>query len=755
MERFREKFKNNAFMKTAALVVICIAVNLLLSFLARTVNYEYFPLYLDSVGTMAAAMLGGPLAGVLTGFATNAINAAFTSGITLYYGTISVLVALLVRFFFVSGYLKKFWKRLLSAFGIAVMCGLLGGILTWLMYGYEIGTEVSAPLARIISENPGFSPLGAVITADLAINIADKIITLGIAYLIVRLLPEGLKAAFGGSEGIAGKTPVAERFKKFNRSLLGKVTKAIIVCELILAIITVAICYYLYETTITEKYENSCKSATQVAIHAIDPQKVDGFIEERNAVFESYLDDYVREDGTKLSEEEKEAVRIDPYALSEEEEYIYSELFGGFYDYCHDLTASHMHYSEDYIAAEDALNNIKDSFGNLQYLYVYRVREEVCQVVFDVDPEAYAPFVENDASFASMLPALLAGENIDVIITNDTYGWLMTYYDPLRGEDGKCLAYVCADVSMDKLRIDQIVSTVKIITILIGALTIILVIIQNIFNRNIVKPFSDISYAASHFAFSRDGGKSGYSRIMALDIDACVEIEDLGESLKKLASDSTEYVAKIESDAENMSKLQEGIILDFANMVENRDKNTGDHIKKTSLYVQKIAEELRREGVYADVLTDGYIADLVRSAPLHDIGKIRVSDLILNKPGRLTEDEFEIMKLHTTAGAGILTNSIVSAMDPDYLKVAIDMAHYHHEWWNGKGYPTGISGEDIPLSARIMAVADVFDALVSRRSYKDPFPFDKAIDIIRSERGTHFDPAVVDAFLNICEEYGN
>jgi len=204
-------------------------------------------------------------------------------------------------------------------------------------------------------------------------------------------------------------------------------------------------------------------------------------------------------------------------------------------------------------------------------------------------------------------------------------------------------------------------------------------------------------------------------------------------------------------DAKIITSMQEGIIMDFANMVECRDKNTGDHIKRTSLLVKTIADEMIRKKIYRDELTPKLAYNMVKAAPLHDIGKIKISDAILNKAGKLTEEEFEIMKTHTTEGMKILSETLLSTTGSGYLKESIDMAWCHHEWWNGKGYPRALKGEEIPLSARIMAVADVFDALVSKRSYKEAYSFDKAISIIKSESGTHFDPLVVAAFINVAE----
>ena len=192
----------------------------------------------------------------------------------------------------------------------------------------------------------------------------------------------------------------------------------------------------------------------------------------------------------------------------------------------------------------------------------------------------------------------------------------------------------------------------------------------------------------------------------------------------------------------------------MAEVVENRDDNTGGHIRRTAAYVEEIAKELKRQGAYPELLSERYMRDMIVAAPLHDIGKIHIPDAVLNKPGRLTEEEFTIMKTHTTAGEELLERAREELGEYGYLNTAVEMAAYHHEWWNGKGYPYGISGEEIPLCARIMAVADVFDALTSKRCYKDAMPLEKAYAIIKEESGTHFDPVVAAAFLRQQGEEG-
>ncbi|MBD5426590.1 MAG: HD-GYP domain-containing protein [Treponema sp.] len=199
---------------------------------------------------------------------------------------------------------------------------------------------------------------------------------------------------------------------------------------------------------------------------------------------------------------------------------------------------------------------------------------------------------------------------------------------------------------------------------------------------------------------------------------------------------------------EKVAAMQSGMITLMAEIVENRDGSTGGHIRRTAAYVEKIARELQKQGAYPDILTDAYVQNMVVAAPLHDIGKIHIPDAVLQKPGRLTEEEFAVMKTHAEAGRRLIAYAKTELGESAYLSMAEEMAVYHHEWWDGRGYPRGCKGEEIPLCARIMAVADVFDALTSRRCYKDAMPLEKAYAIIRAESGTHFDPAVVEAFFS-------
>ncbi len=187
----------------------------------------------------------------------------------------------------------------------------------------------------------------------------------------------------------------------------------------------------------------------------------------------------------------------------------------------------------------------------------------------------------------------------------------------------------------------------------------------------------------------------------------------------------------------------------MAAVAETRDPDTGAHIKRTQHYVKAIALALKHQGRHADVITPDFIDMLFLSAPLHDIGKVGVPDHILLKPGKLTEEEFEIMKQHAEFGRRIILSTAQLIEGDNYLKVGADIAGAHHEKWDGTGYPLGLSGEDIPLAGRIMAIADMYDALISRRCYKEPFPHAAALDLMREARGKTFDPGILDTFFSI------
>jgi putative two-component system response regulator len=209
----------------------------------------------------------------------------------------------------------------------------------------------------------------------------------------------------------------------------------------------------------------------------------------------------------------------------------------------------------------------------------------------------------------------------------------------------------------------------------------------------------------------------------------------------------------IKQSQRTIRNLHNATIAVLSDVVENRDEVTGGHIARTSKYLEILVKGLREAGVYAEALADWDMGLLLPSAQLHDVGKIKVSDLILNKPSRLTDEEFEQIKTHSVAGEKIIDRIIAETEDDGFMNHAKMFAGYHHEKWDGSGYPRGLKGEEIPLEGRIMAVADVYDALVSERPYKKPFTHEEAVEIIKKDAGTHFDPQIVAVFLTVADDF--
>jgi len=327
---------------------------------------------------------------------------------------------------------------------------------------------------------------------------------------------------------------------------------------------------------------------------------------------------------------------------------------------------------------------------------------------------------------------------------------------------------VAADISMESIIRDEAMFFIKLLSLFFGLSLIIMMVIIEVMKHGFVVPVNKMSHAAMKIsgatmrtAMAFEMGKLDLSLIQNavayvkdLKINTSDEIGQLYDHFNSMTEDTQSFIEQVRDQVLRIQKMQNVMITEFAELVEARDKNTGDHIKKTAEYVEAIAKELRAEGKFKGVLNDGYISKLKQAAPLHDIGKIAVSDLILNKNGKLTDEEFAIMKSHTTEGGRILKKIVHDAgdtFDAGYLNESIEMASYHHEKWDGSGYPEHLKGEEIPLSARIMAVADVFDALIAERVYKKGFPYEKAMSIITEGAGKHFDPVVVEAFTHISK----
>ena len=212
------------------------------------------------------------------------------------------------------------------------------------------------------------------------------------------------------------------------------------------------------------------------------------------------------------------------------------------------------------------------------------------------------------------------------------------------------------------------------------------------------------------------------------------------------------YISFEDPSIRRLQKYNEEMVTGFATLVENRDNSTGGHIRRTREYVRIILDEMKKDAAYRKELSRDYVQNVIKAAPMHDIGKIATPDYILQKPGRLTDEEYAIMKNHAGIGGDIIKKTFSELDEPEYEKIAYEVARFHHEKWNGKGYPDGLRGEDIPLHARIMAIADVFDAVSAKRCYRDAMPIEKCFQIIEEGAGSDFDPHLTELFLNARQE---
>ena len=689
------------FLGLAGLLINLLGVRIALGF--------RLPLFLDNIGSALAAALGGFIPGITAGFLTNTINAIGDYS-TAYYGSLTVLIAICSTYFASRGYYKKIRTLPIIIITFSLIGGGLGSLLTWMLYGFDFGSGISAPLARSIYQNSTLSKFWSQFCADMLIDLLDKTITVVIVALILRLIPESLQRKFQFSgwqqRPISIKQLTRNMAFKRRHSLRRKIILLVASATLIMGIAVTFISYINFRNSSIDEQSTFAKGIAQVVRESVDPGRIDEYLKKGDA-------------------------------------------------------------APGYKETELILKSLMESSQYIEYCYVYRIREDGCHVVFDPDtadvpgeePGTVIPF---DKAFEPYLPALLKGERIEPVTSDETYGWLLTVYDPIYDKKGVCQAYAAVDINMNHISRDGYQFLARVFSLFFGFFIMIIAIAIWMAEYSLIIPINSMAATASHASYENETNRrDAVAKIERLEIHTGDEIENLYTAIVKNTKDmalTTERMAKaialMQEQSHTIGRLQNGMILVLADMVESRDQNTGEHVRKTAAYTGVIMRELKREHIYEDQLTEDYIQDVINSAPLHDVGKIQVPDAILNKPGKLTDEEFEIMKTHTTAGAQIITSAIdmVSEDNSGYLFEARNLAHYHHEKWNGSGYPDHLSGTDIPLSARIMAVADVFDALVSKRSYKDGFPFEKAMAIIKEGRGTHFDPAIVDAFVQASDE---
>ena len=688
------KRKQHEDLKAFGLIVAGILLNIICARLAGTFQ---LPFYFDCIGTIAAAVTGGFLPGVLVGFFTNIISYGINfyifgdkEDVTLFYCVISVLIALVAAAFSQKKYFKMISAKMLIPITLFVLLGGgLGSVISWGLFGDTLGEELASSLAGRIYMNVVHNAFWAQLYAGLIVDIPDKIISTVLAFLIYKFYPRKFKPTRDKIDLAA----IAKRGFSLSAKIILSVT---MIFGLAAAVVTM-VSFSQFRQTINKSESEYAQDTANYAASMIDGNMIDEYLWKKD-------------------------------------------------------------YADGYYGISKNLKLIWNSSDRIKFLYVYQFQEDGCHVVFDVDtPDVKAhetgDVIPYDKAVKEKAEDLIAGREIGTVESHDEYGWLVTAFAPVYDYRGRCKAYVCVDVAMPNIADVERTFTFKITTILMGFFITVLTGSVYLAKRYIVSPVNSLAKLAGDFAYNdNEARKETLESINEIEIKTGDEIELLYNAMAKTTRDTVDFINETQRKNEAISTFQSGMISVMADLVESRDKSTGTHIKNTSAYVAIICEELIDEGLYSDVVDEDYKNNVVASAPMHDIGKIKISDAILNKPGKFTDEEFEIMKTHSAEGGKIISTvkkTIESeALNENYLGEAENMAHYHHEKWNGKGYPCGLKGEEIPLSARIMAVADVFDALVAERVYKPGMPFDKAMGIIKESAGEHFDPIIVKAFVN-------
>ena len=673
----------------------CILLNIIGSKINAALG---LPLYMDNIGTVLAAVLGGYIPCITVGFFTNILN-GLTDSFTSYYCIISVLVAVAAVSFAEKMRRIKVPYILLGILFFAFIGGVVGGVLTWLINGMSFGEGFAVDMAASVNNVLPMGYFASNLLSAFLIDFVDKALVTVIALVIYKLLPHRVLDYVQTQSRYY--ITVFDKTKNHNRKFLSlriKTTLVIAVSITLVASAAIGISIVHYHNSTVAEFEADGKFIAKMIAENLDASRVDEYLQKGSA-------------------------------------------------------------AEGYADVEELLKTAVEFSPKIKYVYVYRVEEDGTHVVFDIDTselegDDVGEVIPYDASIRKYRNKFLAGEAVPTDITNDEYGWLLSVYEPVEDNTGKVQCYIGVDMDMSRVRSDEFSFLAKIISLFLGFLVLVRTYAVWMAERHIIRPVNSIAHVSRHSGYDTPEAREKWIKMLsALNIRTGDEIETLYEEYKTAARNTVRYIEETQRKSEQLAKMQNGLILVLADMVESRDQCTGDHVFKTAAYTEIILRQMQKDGFYAEQLSEEYIDEVVRSAPLHDVGKIAVSDVILNKPGRLTDEEFRIMQSHTTEGGKIIDKAMALVdEDSGYLNEAKNLALYHHEKWNGKGYPTGLKEEEIPLSARVMAVADVFDALVSRRSYKEPFTIEKALEIIRTDAGTHFDPLVAQAFLNAEEE---
>ncbi len=691
---------NNSIGQRVLIALIGVVVNVLLSF----INYRMkLPVYLDTVGTVAVSAIGGLYPGIMTAVFTN-VACTFFSRNAIYFGFLNAMVAIITAMH-VRRHSYKDLKSILAL--IVVLAGVSSVFSTWINWYVLDGATMSKESEAVVlfASSLGISRFWAFFIYNIQLNIIDKGLTVLMSWILLYLVPDEILLKIENNNWRQKPLSMADLEElnawgsRVHHTMRYRSNMVIVVTSLLLVLVIGWSGISLYFEREKESKTGDAYSMLHLVTELVDAETVRSLVAEGES-------------------------------------------------------------APGYEKTRKMLQTVLDNYKSVENLSLVTFEEDRGRFVFDLSSATKGlheerSYFEYDDTLREHLPEFMEGESVAPLEHAGLTGWLRSVTYPIKDENGSFICYCVAEISMTYMADYMKSFMVRTLLVFIGFF--ILIIVNNMWftNTYISIPIRSMAKCVDDFSdlgYEQEQLDKNVKSIRALDIKTDDEVEKLYDSICRMTLNISEQMREIRRFSEATAKMQDGLIITMADMVENRDSDTGEHIRKTALYVKIIVEGLKRKGYYAEKITPKFMSDVVRSAPLHDIGKINIPDEVLNKPGKLTDEEFEIMKTHTTAGKKIMENAISTVEGENYLKEARNMAAYHHERWDGRGYPEGLHGEVIPLSARIMAVADVFDALTSPRVYKPAFPLEKALDIITEEAGKQFDPKCVEVFMESLPE---
>ncbi|MBR5361440.1 MAG: diguanylate cyclase, partial [Lachnospiraceae bacterium] len=605
MANSRTHRSNNDNMLRALAIMIGIAVNFVCACGAFGID---LPIYLDTAGTIVVAALGGVFPGIAVAVATNIACTIFNPE-AVYFSIVNALIAIFTVWYVKNKPSHKAKNIIEYIISVGIISGVLSAVIQWWLLG-EPQNESVATLMDSLELSVGVTEFSAFLTINILLNIFDKALCTLIALGVLKIIPDNIQTRIKNSGWRQRPLSDAEisgmesKALHTRHSLRTRMTLMLVGIAVILSIVMTWLEVRLYFASEIDEKTKNAENAARFAASVVDTSKIDDYL--------------------KYGEE-----------------------------------------APGYKETEDMLYKIRANATGVKYLYLLKVEEEGSTFIFDLDTtyrdgfneeeEGYEPgdFVPIEDEFKPYLDDLLSGRLIEPIESKGTWSWIVTSYYPVYDKKGHLVCYAGADASIDFVSMHMRDFMLRIVLIMFGIIAVILAGGLLMTRYYMVYPINSIAAYVDKFIRAGDDQAAlddSVKKLRSIDIRTDDEIEVLYNSVCNMAANQTEQIRSIRRFSDSTAKMQDGLIITMADLVENRDSDTGAHIQKTSAYVRIIVEGLQKKGYYIEKITPKFISDVVRSAPLHDVGKINIPDSVLNKPGKLTPEEYEIIKTHTTAG---------------------------------------------------------------------------------------------------------